>query len=73
MSSIAKEVLGPILLGEEFNPYQADPEPDPEPDPNQDLEEGEEEIEFYVILLLVMLFFFTTAALNEKFKPRCGH
>jgi NhaP-type Na+/H+ or K+/H+ antiporter len=26
-----------------------------------------------VLLLVVMIFFFLCAALNEKFKPRCGH
>ena len=71
MKNITKQVLGPIIEENFPQPFiQEDPDDE---DPNQDLEEEEERIEFYVILLVVMIFFFLTAALNEKFKPRCGH
>ena len=46
---------------------------DDDEDPNQNPEEEEEIVEFYVMIFAVMVFFFITAALNERYKPRCGH
>ena len=32
-----------------------------------------DKMEFYLIMFIVMVFFFVMAAINEKYKPRCGH
>ena len=37
------------------------------------VDEEVEKMEFYTILFLIMVFFFVMAAVNEKFKPKCGH
>ena len=42
-----------------------------EPLPEDELEA--DHMEFYLMLFILMLFFFVMAAINEKFKPRCGH
>lgn len=43
-----------------------------EPEP-EEIDEEVEKMEFYTVLFLLMLFFFVMAAMNERYKPKCGH
>ncbi len=63
--------MGPLTLeaqAELAEPLILQDEPIPEEE-----DEEVEKMEFYTVLFLTMLFFFVMAAMNERYKPKCGH